>query len=278
MPFHHVDNIRLYYELLGEGEQTIVFLNGVMMSTESWLFQTPEFSKRYRVLLHDFRGQGRSSGPDEPYTFDQHCQELKSLLDALGIRQAHFIGTSYGSEVGMMFAVNHPEYIQSLTICAGVSESNALLRAHIDSWCVAARHAIEHNTKDDFMFSCAPLNYSAGFLEQNPGFVAERAKMVAQLPDSWFASLIRLCECFNTFDITAQLHRIKAPVLLISGSEDILKGPPFAALMKAQMPHAESLIVMGAGHAMVIEKAAEFNSLVMGFIDRHCAIAKNLLS
>lgn len=272
MPFHQVGSIRLHYELHGEGPQTVVFLNGVMMSTDSWMFQTPHFSKKYRVLLNDFRGQGKSSGPDEPYTFEQHCSELKSLLDALGIRKAHFVGTSYGSEVGMQFTLLYPEYVQTLTICAGVSESSALLRAYIDGWCAAAQHAIDDDKKSDFMLICGPQNYSSNFLDQNPGFLAERAKLVATLPNSWFASLIRLCECFNTFDVTDKLDAIQAPVLLVAGQEDILKGPTFSALIKSRIPHAESILIADAGHAMVIEKANEFNSIVMGFIDRHSSI------
>lgn len=272
MPFHHVGSKRLHYELHGEGPQTVVLLNGVMMSTDSWMFQTPIFSKKHRVLLNDFRGQGQSSELDEPYTFEQHCSDLKSLLDALGIRKAHFVGTSYGSEVGMMFTLLYPEYVQTLTICAGVSESSALLRAYIDGWCAAAQHAIEDDKKSDFMLICGPQNYSANFLDQNPGFLAERAQMVAALPSRWFASLIRLCECFNTLDITEKLNAIRVPVLLVSGQEDILKGPAFSAMIKNQIPHAESILIAGAGHAMVIEKPNEFNSVVMGFIDRHSSI------
>jgi pimeloyl-ACP methyl ester carboxylesterase len=178
----------------------------------------------------------------------------------------------------MTFALNHPEYVQSLTICAGVSESNLLLRSHISAWSIAARLAVEFDAKEEFMHICAPLNYSAAFLEETPSFIEERAKMVAQLPDSWFTALTRLCDCFNTFNVTEQLPQIKAPVLLISGTEDILKPPSFSELIKKQIPHAESVIVMGSGHAIVIEKAEEFNSMVVGFIDRHCYDSKNLVS
>jgi 3-oxoadipate enol-lactonase len=269
MPYHQVDSVSIHYELLGKGDQTIVFLNGVMMSTESWMFQTECFSKRFQLLLSDFRGQGLSSKPDEPYTFEQHCFELKSLLDHLGIKKAHFVGTSYGAEVGMKFAILYPEYVQSLCIAGAVSESNNLLRSKIESWCIAARHAIEFNKKRDFLLITAPFNYSSNFLERHPTFLEEKADMLVDYPDEWFSAFIRLCECFKTFNITKDLHKITTPVLVIAGEHDILKSVRFSALMKRQIPHAESLIIMDSGHALVIENAGEFNSALLGFIERH---------
>ncbi|THB66008.1 MAG: alpha/beta hydrolase [Gammaproteobacteria bacterium] len=269
MPYLENDNEKIYYEMTGEGEEIIVFLNGVMMSTESWVFQVPVFSRKYRILLHDFRGQGRSSKPDYEYTFDMHADDIKSLLDELGIKKAHFVGTSYGAECGMVFAIKYPEYVKTLTVSAAVSESDFLLKEKIESWCIAARHAIKYGEKSDFMLLSAPYNFSSNFIEKHPGFFQEKAELVAQFPDEWFVAFIRLCECFKTLNITDHLSEITAPVLVIAAEHDVLKNVRYSAIMAHNFKNAESVIIMDAGHSLIYEKAAEFNSTLMGFIDKN---------
>ncbi len=270
MPKVNTGEVDLYYEYVGTGDECIVLLNGVMMSTDAWGYQTPVLSKHYKVLLNDFRGQGRSSKPDHPYTFDMHATDLKFLLDELGIKKAHFVGTSYGAEVGMHFAIKYPEYVKSLTAATAVSESDYLLKQKIESWCIAARHALElgKSAKYDFFLLSAPYNFSTSFLATHPTFLEEKAKEVAKLPDEWFRAFIRLCECFKSLDITDQLHKIKARTLIISAENDTLKSVRYSAIMAKQISKSESVIVMEAGHSMVIESSSEFLTCLMGFINK----------
>lgn len=270
MPKFDTGEVDLYYEYVGSGDECIVLLNGVMMSTDSWSYQTPVLSKHYRVLLSDFRGQGRSSKPDTPYSFDMHINDLKNLLDHLGIKRANFVGTSYGAEVGMYFAIKFPEYVKSLTVATAVSESDYLLKQKIESWCIAARHALELGSsgKYDFFLLSAPYNFSTSFLETNPTFLEETAKDVSRFPDEWFRAFIHLCECFKSLDITDQLHKIKARTLIISAENDTLKSVRYSAIMAKQIADSESVIVMEAGHSMVIESSSEFLTCLMGFINK----------
>ena len=269
MPQFEHQGIELFYDLKGQGNETVVFLNGIMMSTESWKMQSDLFSKKYTVLLNDFRGQGRSSMPDEPYTFDQHVEDLKALLDHLKITSAHFVGTSYGAEVGMKFALKYPKQIKTLTLATAVSESDFLLKEKVESWAIAARHAISYGEKADFFLLSAPFNFSSPFLEKNPDFYEKQIAKIKELPDSWFKAFIRLCDCFKTLDATKELHKLKMPVFVLAGEYDILKSVRFSAIMSKKISNVEAMIVMDAGHALVIEKAAEFNSAVTGFIDKH---------
>ena len=124
MPNLQVKDVSLFYEVSGQGAETVAFLNGVAMSTERWAAQTPFFSKNYHVLLHDFRGQGRSTLVSEGITFETHARDMAMLLDTLGIHGLHIVGVSYGAEVGMYFALMYPERVKSLTLGTAVSESD----------------------------------------------------------------------------------------------------------------------------------------------------------
>ena len=94
MPNLQVKDVSLFYEISGHGAETVAFLNGVAMSTERWAAQTPLFAENHRVLLHDFRGQGRSTLVSEGIAFDTHARDMAELLDTLGIDRLHIVGVS----------------------------------------------------------------------------------------------------------------------------------------------------------------------------------------
>jgi 3-oxoadipate enol-lactonase len=98
MPQAAVNGTDIYYELHGSADaEVLVLVNGILMSTASWPYQVPVLSKRYRLLLHDCRGQWQSAGgasPAGPYTMELHADDLAALLDALHIERAHIGGIS----------------------------------------------------------------------------------------------------------------------------------------------------------------------------------------
>ena len=270
MPYFNTGEVNIYYKTLGSGDDYIVFLNGVMMNTETWSTQTDVLQENYNILLSDFRGQGRSSKPDAPYSFELHADDLKMLLDELGIKKAHFVGTSYGAEVGMHFTIRYPDYVKSLVIATAVSESDNLLKQKIETWIIAAKHALRigKEAKYDFFEICAPLNFSSDFLEQNPEFIEDKCKLLSETPDEWFIAFIRLCECFQKLDITDELCKINVPTLIIAAEYDDLKTVKYSSILSNNIPNSESVIVMNAGHSMVLENSAEFLTCVMGFINK----------
>jgi len=99
-----VNDVNLYYELYGEGDP-LVLIAGTGISCAPWrVFQVPEFSKHYQVLIYDHRGLGRSDKPDVPYTTQLFAKDCVGLMDALGIRRAHIMGHSMGARVAQWFS------------------------------------------------------------------------------------------------------------------------------------------------------------------------------
>ena len=88
-----------------------------MASTSSWYLLTPIFEKLgFKIILHDFKGQLKSDKPAGPYKFDDHCAEAKALFEHLGVDKIHLVGTSYGGEIAMRFAMNYPEMTKSISV------------------------------------------------------------------------------------------------------------------------------------------------------------------
>ncbi len=265
MPRIQANGIELYYELHGPPDADVLVLsNGILMSTGSWVYQTPTLSQHYRVLLYDCRGQWQSDHPQEPYSMVQHTDDLAALLDALDIPQAHIGGISYGAEISLVFPLKYPERVKSLVLSSVVSQVDTILRGIVENWQETARG----RDGNLFFHATYPFNFGARWITANrPVLEAARARY-ASLD---FDAVVNLCQAFLNLDITSELHRISAPTLLMVGEEDILKPRRYADLIAAEMPQAEYVIVPRAGHALSWEQPGVFNSLVLGFLATHSA-------
>lgn len=263
MPRIDVNGIQLYYELHGpEDSDVLVLSNGVLMSTASWAFQTPVLSRHYRVLLYDCRGMWQSDHPTGPYSMELHADDLAALLDVLGIDRAHIGGTSYGAEVSMVFALRYPRRTQSLVVTSAVSQLDPLLKGLAGIWIDAARAR-----SPELLFRVVyPLTFSEDWIAANQATLDLARERYEALD---FEALLELFLCFSSLDITADLHKIGAPTLVVSGELDLLKPRKYSEIIAREIPNSEYASIPEAGHAAMWERPAVFNSLILGFLSKH---------
>jgi 3-oxoadipate enol-lactonase len=262
MPVAHVNGVDLYYELHGSGSDAVVLNNGIIASTKSWVYLLPVLAPHFRVLVYDMRGQGQSQKwreGDPDYTWATHASDLAALLDALGIDRAHIGGISYGGELTMVFALRYPERCKKLFVADSVSYVAPSLRAIVESWVLAA----ETGDHEGFYRSTWMWNFGEQFFGEKYDFLASRIEAARALD---LPSVIQLCRCFNTLDITAQLGSIQQPACVIVGEQDILKPRHYSQTIARAMPNAECHLIPDAGHASFWEQPASFNSIVLGFL------------
>ncbi|MFQ5349736.1 MAG: alpha/beta fold hydrolase [Thermoanaerobaculia bacterium] len=263
MPTAEINGLRIHYDIVGEGEP-VVFLNGVMMTTRSWVLQTSLFRRRYRCLLHDFRGQLLSDKPEEPWFLEDHADDLRALLDHLAIERCHLVGTSYGGEVGLIFAYTFPDRVKSLSVVSSASEVGPEMDRAVASWAKAALEAPET------LYRVAlPYNYSPAFVEANSQVIEQGEARVAACPPEFFPAFTHLVDAFRRLDITAELDRITCPTLVLVGERDALKPPQYSRLIAERIAHSELLVVPGGGHAVILEKPQEINTALLGFLEKH---------
>lgn len=115
MPKVKVNNIELNYEEYGKGE-VLLFLHGLGSTKADWDAQVPFFSEKYRVLVVDLRGHGKTSIPSKDYGVKFMTEDIKQLLDVLKIEKATVIGFSMGGAVAFQLASSNPGYINNLVI------------------------------------------------------------------------------------------------------------------------------------------------------------------
>lgn len=263
------NNIKIFYEDLGdkESKKVVVFFNGVMASTSSWYLLTPIFEKMgYRIILQDFKGQLKSDKPEGPYTFKEHCEEAKELFEYLGVKDLNIVGTSYGGEMAMKFALLFPEMSKTITIIDSVSEVDEICGGLVLGWKIYA------DTKDGEVFFNAmmPSIYGPDFIKDNKEMLAERAKAIKNNPNNYLEGQKILYDTFvKEVNFTNELPNIKCPALIIVGDKDFLKPIKFSQILAEKIPNSEFIILPNCGHVSIFEKPKELQSMIYGFIEKH---------
>lgn len=255
-----VEGCGLAYEVIGSGPRTVALLNGIAMSISHWKPVTERLAAvGWRILVHDMRGQLLSDKPGG-YSLEGHARDLAALMDRLGIPRLHVLGTSYGAEVGLAFARDFPGRTESLVLVDGVSETDALLSAAVDSWMRAAR-------ADPGLFyrTIIPWNYSADYIAANREALDKREAAIRSLPPDYFEAFAGLCEAFLRIDLTKDLGRIRCPTLVLVAEKDILKHRGFAEILARGIPGARLAVLPGAGHAVVVENPGAVADAALGF-------------
>ena len=105
----------------GSGE-AIVFLHYSGANLMMWPRVLPYFQDRYRLILVDLRGHGKSDKPETGYQIDVMARDILGVMQHLNLERAHIIGSSLGAEVGLSLAANYPDRVISL-VCDGALSS-----------------------------------------------------------------------------------------------------------------------------------------------------------
>jgi pimeloyl-ACP methyl ester carboxylesterase len=258
-----VPGARLHYEILGSGEP-IAFLNGILMTCGSWALQTAFFRRRYRCILHDFRGQLLSGDLSEPFTLQTHARDLALLLDHLSLESCHLVGTSYGGEVGLIFARDFPSRVRSLTVIASTARIDGKLRREVESWAAAAR-----DRPDELYRTAARTSFSPAFRRSHAQILQLGEERLAEAPAAFFTGFRKLVDAFLALDLREDLEKIRAPVLVVGAEADALKPVALSRELASAIPGAELVEIPAAGHAVVLEAPNEVNRAILEMLERH---------
>ena len=124
----------IYYQTYGhEASQAVVLLHSGGMAGEEWQPQIPALAQRYRVLVPDLPGHGKSPLDSERLTISLMADAVLEMLDAEGIREANFCGSSMGGAVALWLTLKHPERVKRLALYRISYRSNTDIHAQVHS-------------------------------------------------------------------------------------------------------------------------------------------------
>jgi len=267
MRYINRDSKSIYYEVINENsvKGTIVFLNGVMASVSSWIYQSNALKEMgYKIILHDFLGQLKSDKFIGLYSFEKHAQDVNELLDSLNEEQVHLIGTSYGGEVAMKYAMMYPRKVKTMIVINSVSELDDSLIKGVKSWIDLAKTYDGEQFFKGMMYSI----YGKTYLKNNAELLEKRAKAMNNIPNSYFDGQIALYKTFiEDVTMTEELHKITCPSLIVCGEEDTLKPVKFSKIINDNLKHSRLEIIPDCAHVTIFEKPDELNKLIIDFLN-----------
>lgn len=264
MPFARINKIDLYYEVRGYGDP-VVLLPGLGSDAGTWLPLAAEFD-RYRVILTENRGAGRSAKPPGPYSTQLMAEDVAALMEHLSIQRAHVIGKSMGGMIAQFLAAQYPDRVRSLVLASTVMVHDEYGKELLElGRLVAGTAGMMATYRQAFL-----LSYSREYCSKNRSRLAEVEAMIQRM-DS--AEVVRgyhaqslACE---THDATAIAGEIKCPTLVLAGGEDLITPPQASRDLAAAIPRAELVILPRGGHGVWREFPAEVNAAVREFLARH---------
>lgn len=127
------NGVELHYQQFGTGPH-IVMVHGITGNQAIWHLEiVPALMPEYRVMTYDLRGHGYSGVPPTGYTTADHANDLKHLLDTLGIERPHIVGHSFGADVALNFTILYPERVDRLVLVEPGIAALTYLREH-EGW------------------------------------------------------------------------------------------------------------------------------------------------
>jgi pimeloyl-ACP methyl ester carboxylesterase len=121
----NVNGVDIFYRDVGVGDQTVVLLHGFPETGDALAPAVATLGSRYRLIIPDLRGFGRSQRPPAGYDKKTVATDIKLLIDQLGIKRAHLVGYDIGARVAYSFALQYPETSRSLTVAEAFIEGLA---------------------------------------------------------------------------------------------------------------------------------------------------------
>jgi 3-oxoadipate enol-lactonase len=258
------NGIELNYKLEGDGEETIVLINGLADDLETWVLQIDDFlAAGYRVLRFDNRGVGQSGKPAGPYSSRMLADDAKALVAALGITDFHLMGVSMGGMIAQEYALSYPQDLRSVTFGCTYAAPGPFCSRMFAMWAdLAPVLGVPFVMRDVALWA-----FTVPFFTERGEDLAEFETAMRYMDQPVHAYLAQLA-VIQQHDTTSRLGEIAVPSLVLAGEEDILIPVSESRRIHEAIPGSEWATTKG-GHACVWEHPAEFNQTFLDFVRRH---------
>jgi 3-oxoadipate enol-lactonase len=260
----------LHVEEHGNGE-ALLLLEGLGQASWAWRFQVPAFARRFRTIVFDTRGTGRSTAPAAaaaPAPTPPPAYGIADLADdaaaILAGRPAHVVGFSMGGYVALTLAAARPELVSSIVLAGtGAGGPSRVPRpAHVrEAFEAAAELPPEEQGR-----ATMPYTFSPGWPEANAARYEEilAARLAPPTPRETIDA--HLAACYGFYADPPDVERIDRPALVVHGSEDVIVPRENGRMLARRLPNARYVELAGLGHNLQLEDPETFNGIVLDFL------------
>lgn len=262
------DDVRLYVEEAGSGS-AIVFVHEFAGDYRSWEPQMRYFARRHRCVTYNARGYPPSDVPDDPAAYSQAraCDDIRAVMDGLGIDKAHIVGLSMGGFATLHFGLTYPDRALSLTVAGCGYGAEKGQREKFRGEAEVIGKFLEEKGMAQFaeLYGHGPTRVQ--FENKDPRGFEEFKEMLAEHSNIGSArtQLGVQRERPSLYDLEDQLKELSVPTLVVTGDEDwpcLMPG----IYLKQCIASAGLLVVPNTGHTINLEEPAAFNQGVADFV------------
>jgi pimeloyl-ACP methyl ester carboxylesterase len=268
------DGVRVFYEVYGEGERTVLLLpTWSVVHSRLWKAQIPYLARHARVVTFDGRGNGRSDRPEgvAPYLEDEFARDTLAVMDATGTERATLVASSCGAIWGTIVAADHPERVDGLVY---IGPAVALAPGHE----IRGVHPFDEELDTDegwakynsvfwqrdyrgflefFFAQCFPEPHSTKQIEDAVGWGLDTD------PET-LANTTRAIGSCRWEGFRATCERVRCPVLVIHGDTDLIR-PHRQGAALAEATGGTLVTLEGAGHLPMTRDPVAVNRLLRDF-------------
>lgn len=259
MPYVKLNGICLYYEEFGHG-QPIICLHGLTSSIAEFESFKYILGNRYRVILPDLRGHGKSDKPLS-YSLNDHVMDIISLCEYLKLDKINLMGVSMGSYVGIGLGIELGDRLNKLILVSSKSfgkesSTEVLFRKHEHEW---GNKDLTHDEK---------FSYLQKYIYHNVEAIEENNKRLAPFQIELTKTEIKAAkEALQSFDFRDGLSKITAKTLIINGQYDGLNPPEAGMTLFKGIEKSEFIVFDQSGHNPMVEEKDLFIEKLMEFLN-----------
>jgi pimeloyl-ACP methyl ester carboxylesterase len=261
--------------------EPLILIAGVAGCAPLWHRQIPALAEHFRVYALDVVGQPGRSDPYPPsFLNDDYSQWLCDVLDGLHLDKAHFAGTSVGGWIVMKMGIQAPERVNKIVMLSPTGVSRARLPVKIwltkvlnkkkdanelegdlTAKSVSSRSPGDGKTFDRQLARLMALATRHYRVDRSVGVYNEKTQKVD------IGKGLRVLRKFFLSEPKRELRKMKMPSLLVFGEQETLYNPvPIVKRAKKIIPHLETTIVKGAGHAAIYDRPEDANRIIIDFL------------
>jgi pimeloyl-ACP methyl ester carboxylesterase/predicted glycosyltransferase len=277
------DGTRIFYEVYGEGERTIVFVPPwAVVHSRLWKAQIPYFARRARVIAFDPRGNGRSDRPADPslHSEDENAADIGAVLDAVGCERAVLVTMSRGCQRTLLFAAEHPERVEAAVLIASATllSPERQVSNELNTGALTGRGVAAEQLPGIFWFNREAWENDPSHYRSFLGWFFEsffEPHSTKQIEDGIAWGLETSGATLAATHLGPQIDaartrelcsRVKCPTLVIHGTADRItpfaEGEALAAALGTRLERVE-----GSGHGPMVRKPVQVNHAIRAFLE-----------
>ncbi len=266
MPYAHIHDVNLHYDMQGRG-QPLLFINGLGQPSIAWdPALLHDMAQSYQVITFDNRGTGLSDKPDEPYSIAMFAADAIALLDLLNIPRAHMFGVSMGGMIAQELGAHYQPRVASLILgCTTPGGRNAVAAPPESMKLLEGRAGM---TPEEAGRAAWKLSFSDEYVRTHQADLEEHLQRGLTHVTPRFA-YERHLQATMTLRVFKHLKEITAPTLVVTGRDDILIPSANSEIIAREIPGAELKIFDNAGHGFFISVREPFSVVMKEFLAKH---------